>query len=235
MEDPMTTTPLRASHRQTHGGPPLAVLAAVSTALLLASLIIPTAMAGGTFPSPFDANTSILEYFRDHQNAVQVSAFLQFASAVPLAIYAATASARLRNLGIRAPGATIALVGGVLAASFASLSALISWTLSQPGILATPAVVHALHDLAFGTGGPGFVVPFGLLLAGIAVPSAFGRLLPRWLVTIGLVLAVVAEVSTLTLLVDGASYLLPAARFAGLAWLITAGALLPKTRVGAEQ
>jgi hypothetical protein len=231
----MTASPVRASHRQTHGGPPLAVLAAVSTALFLASLIISTAMANATFPSPFDANASILEYFRDHQNAVQVSAFFQFASAVPLAIYAATVSARLRNLGIRAPGATIALVGGALAASFAGISALVSWTLSQPGVLATPAVVHALHDLAFGTGGPGYVVPLGLLLAGIAVPAAFGRLLPRWLVTIGLVLAVIAELSTFTLLVDGAAYLLPIARFAGLAWLITAGALLPKTRVGADQ
>jgi hypothetical protein len=36
----------------------------------------------------------------------------------PPAIFAATASARLHVLGIRSPGATIALVGGPVAAAF---------------------------------------------------------------------------------------------------------------------
>jgi hypothetical protein len=226
--------PVRAPHRQAQGGPPLVGVAAVSTALFLASLIIGTAMAGGTYPSPFVSGTTILHYFRDNANAVRVMAFFQFASAVPLAIYAATVSARFRNLGIRAPGATIALVGGVLAAGLLATSALVTWTLSQPGVAGSPAVVRALHDLTFATGGPGYVVAFGLLLAGIAIPAAFGRLLPRWLVTAGIVLAVVAELSTLSLLFTGAAYLLPVARFAGLAWLIVAGALLPKTRRGAN-
>ncbi len=37
-----------------------------------------------------------------------------FASTVPLAIYAAIASSRLRTLGVTAPGATIALAGGLI-------------------------------------------------------------------------------------------------------------------------
>ena len=222
--------PPRPVHRQFPGGPPLAGLAVTATVLFLTGLIASTAIAGAAFPSPTDQAGGILAYFRDHPDAVTVSGFFQFAAAVPLAIYAATASSRLRTLGIRAPGATIALAGGVLAAAFLALSGLVTWTLAQPAVLASPPLVRALHDLAFAAGGPGSVVPFGLLIAGLAVPAAFGALLPRWLVAAGLLIALAAEFSTLSLLVNGAAYLLPVARFAGLAWLITAGALLPKTR-----
>ncbi|MBV9662069.1 MAG: hypothetical protein JO337_13015 [Acidimicrobiales bacterium] len=223
-----TTQPIR--HRQRQGGPSLLGLGVVSLVLFLASLVISTAMAGRTYPSPFASASTILGYFRDHEGAVRAGAFLQFASGVPLLIYAATASARLRNLGIRAPGATIALAGGILSAGLLGLSALTSWTLSQPTVSSVDGVVRALHSLAFATGGPGFVVPFGLLIAGMAVPAAFGRLLPRGLWMAGLAVAVLAEVSTLSLVANGADFLLPIARFGGLGWMIGAGALLPTRR-----
>ena len=230
-----TQAPPRPVHRQFPGGPPLAGLAITSTALFLAGLIASTAMAGKAFPSPFDSATSILAYFDHHQDAVTVSGFFQFAAAIPLAIYGATVSSRLRTLGIRAPGAIIALAGGALAAAFLSISGLVTWTLSRPAVLASPPLVRALHDLAFATGGPGSVVPFGLLIAGLAVPAAIGALLHRWLAATGLIIALVAEFSTLSLLINGAAYLLPVARFAGLAWLITAGALLPRTRASGSE
>jgi hypothetical protein len=183
-----------------------------------------------TFPSPYGTATDVLAYFHDHPEAVRVNALLQFAAAIPLAIYAATASARLNRLGIRAPGATIALAGGVLSAAFMACSALVVWVLSRPEVRDDPALVRALHDLAFVTGGPGNVVPLGLLVAGIAVPGLLARLLPRWLAAAGLWIAAVAELATLALLFDGAAFLLPLARFTGLAWLITIGFLLPQSR-----
>jgi hypothetical protein len=226
----MATTMQPIRHRQGQGGPSLLGLAVVSVGLFLAGLLISTAMAGHTYPSPSASANTVLQYFRAHRDAVRVGAFFQFGSAIPLLIYAATASARLRNLGIRAPGATIAMAGGVASAAFLSLSALTSWTLSQPAVLPVGSVVRALHGLAYATGGPGFVVPFGLLIAGMAVPAAFGRLLPRGLWTAGLAVAVLAELSTLSLMADGAAFLLPIARFGGLIWLVAAGALLPTNR-----
>lgn len=74
------------------------------------------------------------------------------------------------------------------------------------------------------------MVPFDLLLAGIAAPAAFAKLFPRWLVVAGLALGVAAKFSSLTLVVAGASVLIPTARFGGLVWLITAGVLLPRGR-----
>lgn len=223
------TTPSR--RRQAQGGPPLGILAVVFTALFVAGVAVSTAMAGGhTYPSPFSDATAILAYFHDHRGAAAVNGFFQLGAAIPLAIYAATVSARLRTLGIQAPGATIAQVGGVLAAAFLALSGLVSWVLSRPEIGTDPALVRALHDLGFATGGVGHVVPLGLLLAGIAVPGWLVRLIPRWLAFAGLGIAAVAELSTLSLLVQNLSYLLPVARFTALAWLIAVGFLLPRTR-----
>jgi hypothetical protein len=100
--------------------------------LSLAGLITSTAMAGKAFPSPSGSSATILAYFHDHQGAVNVSALFQLAASVPLAIYAATVSSRLRTLGIRAPGATIAFAGGVLAAALLSISGLVTGRWPSP-------------------------------------------------------------------------------------------------------
>lgn len=217
------TSPRRAAQ----GGPPPGILAVVFTVLLLGGVVLAAATG---FPSPDSAAAGIQAYFHDHPDAVRISAFLQFGAAVPLAIYAAAVSVRLRALGIRAPGAAIAGVGGILAAAFLALSGLFDWVLARPEILAEPALVRALHDLAFASGGPGHIVPLGLLIAGIAVPGWLARLLPRPLAFAGLAIAAVAEASTLSLLFDGAAFLLPIARFTGLVWLIATGFRLPRVR-----
>lgn len=221
------------AYRATAGPPPV-LLAVVSTGLLIAGLVISTTMAGETFPAPFAPAEAVEAYFRANPGAVAVTAFCTFASGVPLAIFAATVSARLHVLGIRNPGATIALVGGSLAAAFLCLSGMLSWALSRPETVGEPAVVHALQALTFMTGGPGHVVLLGLLVAGIAVPGLLAGLLPRWLAVAGLALAAVSELSTLTLLFDGAIALVPVGRFGDLLWLVAAGALLPKRRTPAN-
>ncbi|WP_433340705.1 hypothetical protein [Streptomyces sp. CA-253872] len=119
---------------------------------------------------------------------------------------------------------------GLLASAALAASGLLTWTLGQPAALGTPGVARTLQYLAFASGGPGHVVPFGLLLAGVAVPSPLAGLLPRPLAWAGLVLAGLAELSVLALLAEPLAPLLPVARFGGLAWLIVAGFLLPRTR-----
>ncbi|MDF3338085.1 hypothetical protein P3H80_11670 [Mycolicibacterium septicum] len=215
--------------RPQQSGPPLAPLAAISLVLLLAGLIVGVALAG-VMPMPYAATTTVLAYIRDHAVAVQAVATGTFASSVPLAIYAATVSTRLRQLGVTAPGATIALVGGTLAAAGIGLSGLIAWALSRPELVVDPTLVHALYYLVFLTGGPGHVVALGLLVAGMAVPGLILGLLPRPVAWAGLLIAVIAELSFLTLLHWGFSVLLPVARFGGLIWLIVAGAMLPLRR-----
>lgn len=232
---PDAVTPQARSRRDPQAGPPPGILAVVFTALFLAGLVLSTLLAGGDpFPSPFGSTDTVTSYFRDHTGAVQVSGALQFAASVPLAIYAATVSARLHKLGVRAPGATIALAGGVLASAFLACSGLVTWVLSRPEVASRAETVRAFQYLAFGLGGPAHVVLLGLLVAGIAVPGLLAGLLPRALAVAGLAIAAVAELSTLVLLTDAAALLLPVARFAGLLWLVAAGFLLPRRRIRAE-
>jgi hypothetical protein len=213
-----------------HRGPSLLAVAIVFTILFVGSLVISTAMAGGVyFPSPFQPEILSDSYFSQHADAVRVGAFLQFGSAIPLGIFTATAVGRLRFLGVNAAGGFIALFGGLAASVFLALSALIQWVLSEARG-AADSTVHALHLLAFATGGVAYVVPVGLLVAGISVTGGLSRLLPKWLMWFGLAVAAVAEVSSLSLLVAPVMYLLPMARFPAFVWMICVGALLPKMR-----
>ena len=213
-----------------HVGPPLFSLALISVGLFAASLVV-GATGGGPFPSPYDSASDLIAFFSRHSTTVQVAATLQFASAVPLAILAASLSSRLRYLGFaRVPGVLIASTGGTLASGMLAVSALAQWVLSRPGTAANSGVVRPLADLAFATGGPGAVVFLGLLIAGIAVPAAVGRLLPRPVWIAGIAFAAVAELCTIALLSKPAGALLPIARFGSLAWLIATAALLPASR-----
>jgi hypothetical protein len=73
------------------------------------------------------------------------------------------------------------------------------------------------------------------LIAGIAVPSLIVGLLPRPVAWTGLVIAGLAELTTLVLIWQALSPLLPVARFTGLIWLIVAGALLPLRRRNTQE
>src|ERR1700731_3718964 len=211
------------------GGPPLVLVASICVALLLGGVAIGVAV-GGVMPRPYGPAAAVQQYVRAQPVAVQVMAVAVFASSVPLAIYAATASARLRQLGVTAPGATIALTGGTLAAGALGLAGLLAWTLSRPDVSGDTALVRALYFLVFLVGGPGHIVALGLLVAGMAVPSLILGLTPRPLAWVGLAIAAVAELTPLVLVWPGLGVILPIARVSALAWLVVAGALLPLRR-----
>ncbi|MEE6164280.1 MULTISPECIES: hypothetical protein [unclassified Mycolicibacterium] len=224
-----SATAARTARTGRQGGPPLAPLAAVSLGLLLAGVIVGVAV-GGVMPLPYGGAADILRYVHAHHGAVRACAVGTFAASVPLAIYAATVSTRLRQLGVTAPGATIALTGGILAAGSLALSGLICWAMSRPEVVVDDGLIRALYYLVFLIGGVGHIVALGLLLAGIAVPSLLLELLPRALAWGGLAIAVLAEFATLVLVWPETAVVLPIARLTGFVWLIVAGVLLPKRR-----
>ncbi len=223
----MTTVETRGPR---HPSPPLLVVAIIYTLLFAGSLGLSSWMAGTHYPSPFGAPLLASRYFAEHADAVRVGAFLQFGAAIPLGIFTATAVSRLRFLGTEVAGITIALFGGIGASLMLAASALVGWVLSQPGAAEAGSTLHALHLLAFATGGPGHVVLLGLLVAGVSVSGGVMHLLPRWLMVFGLAIAVCAELSVVSLVAPPLSFLLPLARFPALVWLIAVGVLLPKSR-----
>jgi hypothetical protein len=213
-----------------HKGPSLVALAVVFTVLFFAAVIGSTVMAGGApFPSPYQADHLSSFYFTQHADAVRLNAFLQFGAAVPLGLFTAVCVSRLQFLGLNAAGLFIALFGGIAASIMAALSALVMWAISWPEIASSP-FVHPLHVIEFALGGPGHVVPFGLLVAGVSVSARIAKLVPKWIMWFGLVIAIFAELSSFALIVYAATYLLPAARILGFTWLIAVGATLPKSR-----
>jgi hypothetical protein len=67
----------------------------------------------------------------------------------------------------------------------------------------------------------------GLLIAGVCIPALFAKLLPRWIVALGLVLAFAGELSWLNLVFPQALFLIPLVRFPGFIWMIAVGFALP--------
>ena len=210
-----------------HVGPHPGYLAIVFMTLFLASLVPVTLLVSTThFPSPFQPSEEIVAYFKAESSKVIFCAFLQFGAAIPLGIYAATMVSRLAFHGAKQTGITIALFGGFAAASAIALSALVQWTIAQPGISDDATLTRALHYLIFAIGGPGYTVPLGLLIAGIAIPAGVMGLLPKWLAISGVLLGIVGELSSLTLVIPSALYFVPMTRFPGFIWLIAAGFML---------
>lgn len=221
-----TSSPARAV-----GGPNPGVLALVCLGLLIGGLVSMAVLSGGgTITSPFGDTGTVTAIFAEHSFAVRFASMLLLASSIPLGIYAATVYARQQRLGIRVPGPTIGLVGGIIAAILLAVSAIVTWTQSEPAVGADPGLTHALSYLAFAAGGFGHVLGLGLLVAGIAVPGLLLRLMPVAFSWIGLVVAAVAELSFLTMVFEPMQFLIPIGRFGSLIWLVVAGFLLPKTR-----
>lgn len=227
----MTEATVTRPNAPTHHGPHPGVIAAVAFLLMLAGLAVGAAMSGGdTLSSPFTSTAKVVDHVVSHHNATRVSAFFQFGSAVPLAIYAATVYARQQRLGVRVPGPVISLLGGIVAVTSLLLSSFITYVESRPEVGSDHTLVHALAFFAYVAGGPGYVVGLGLLMAGIAVPAYILRFVPRPVAMTGLVLAALAELSWLCLLIEPLQPLLPIGRFLGGLWLILIGFLLPVNR-----
>lgn len=236
-EPPTGVRPDRPSEagRGRPGGPHPGILAAVSLGILLLSLLLAGLLSGGrVFVSPFAPAAEVARFYRENVAGVRIAGMLQFGSAVPLGIFAATVYARALRLGVKVPGPAIGYFGGIAAAVFLMFSGLVTWLLSRPEISADQMLAHALAFLAFATGGVGFVVGLGVLVAGMAVPALILRFIPRWLAWTGLVIAALSELSFLSLAVDPLQFLLPIGRFGGMLWLIAAGFMLPVNRAAAN-
>ncbi|MGH9720050.1 MAG: hypothetical protein ACRD8O_07540 [Bryobacteraceae bacterium] len=227
----MNATPHSTASVTRHAGPPLDFVAGAYALLFLAGLY-PVTIFGGQpyFPGPWESAETIVAFFRARPMAVRICAFLQFGAAIPLGIYTASVVSQLQFLGVRAAGTSIALFGGFTTALTMLAASSVLWTMAQPGIAEDQTVLHALYWIVQALGGAGVSVPFGLLVAGVSIPAWFLKLLPKWVVVLGLALAVCGEVSWTYLISPAALPLVPLTRFPGFVWMIAVGLMLPNTR-----
>lgn len=229
---PVTTATTSRPEPNHPNGPHAGALAIITTALVVAAIALPAVITGHQgFVLPSATPDEVRAYFDTSADAARLTALFQFAAAIPLGILTATLYAHLRRLGIKVPGPSIAMFGGVAAstAMILSCSALYAAAeLGDPARGASGDVLSALTLFAFAAGGAGYVVPLGLLVAGVAVPAYILRLVPRPLALAGLVVALICEFATLDVLSHAFDPLLPIGRFGSLVWLIAVGFLLPK-------
>ncbi|MCU1248144.1 MAG: hypothetical protein JWQ49_1173 [Edaphobacter sp.] len=181
------------------------------------------------FRFPHDSAEKAIAYLAQNGWAIQWGSFCELASAIPLGIFAVTAVSRLRFLGVRAAGESIAFLGGVGVTVMLILSALASWSLTRPGIAETTGAVPALQAISFAGGGPGFSVLLGLFIAGVSVTAGLHKLMPRWLMGLGIVVAIACELASLSLLNFKAAYFIPVGRFVSIVWMIGVSLKLPAT------
>lgn len=214
-----------------HRGPHAGILAIMFSGFFITGLSFVITFSEGAphYPGPWETADAIATYFRNQQHDVLMCAFFQFGAAIPLGLFTATIVSRLKFLGTTAAGANIALFGGFMAALNVGVSSLLLWVMSYPGIAQDETVLRALYYAVFAIGGVGYSVPLGLLIAGISVTAFFMKLLPKWLTIFGLLLAVVGELSWLSLIFPKLLPLIPLTRFPGFIWLVLTGFMLPKT------
>jgi len=210
-------------------GPSLILLATVHVLLFVAGLVAGAMLRhGAPYVTPFAAAEKLRAFLELSPTAVRVSNFFLFASAVPLGIFAVTAVSRLRFLGVRAAGTNIALLGGLIATIALILSGSVGWVLSLPDVSASAPVVKAFVFLNFLFGGVVFAVGFGLLAAGVSVTSYFMRLLPRWMVVLGMVVAIAGELASFSLIAYPANFFIPVTRYLGVIWMVAVAVALTR-------
>ncbi|HEY4051135.1 MAG TPA: hypothetical protein VGM27_30095 [Acidobacteriaceae bacterium] len=216
-------------------GPSLILLATVHILVFAAGLVAgATLRHGAPFVTPFAPAEQLRLFFVQNPTAVRVSNFFLFGSAVPFGIFAVTMVSRLHFMGVRAAGTNIALFGGLAAAMALFLSGIAGWVLSVPEVTASAGVVKAIVFLNFLSGGVFYAVGFGLLAAGVSVTSYFMRLLPRWLVVLGMLLALTGELSSFSLVAYPANFLIPITRFVGYIWMLFVAVALTRNRKVAQ-
>jgi hypothetical protein len=199
--------------------------------ILFCAGLYPVTMFGGMpyFPPPTASVAEMVAFFSTRHAAVLLCAFFQFGAAIPLGIYVTTVVSQLQFLGVRAAGTSIALFGGLATTIGILFGNGYLWTMSYPDISQNPTLLHALYRISFGIGGPGFSVPFGIFIAGIAVTAGLTRLIPRWLMGFGIAIAICGELSWFEMLSSKFLPLIPLTRFPGFLWTILVGFKLPRT------
>jgi hypothetical protein len=227
----MNTKITSATPAVVHQGPHPGMLAVFYTVLFCAGLYPVTALYRQPYwPGPWESASTIIPYFQNHGDRVLLCVFLQLGAMICLGIFTAAVVSRLHFLGSRAAGTYIALLGGFLVVCNAMVGAMAAWSMIHPAVAAYPGALLALYYVAYGLGGPGFSIPMGLFMAGVSITAAFMRVLPRWVVVLGLILAVAGELSWLHLVFPRLLFLVPLVRFPGFIWIIAVGFLLPKQR-----
>lgn len=213
-----------------HWGRHLEVLAIAYAVLFNVGLAFTTyVVPPPNYPAPGSPTGAVLAYFHASGTLIRLNTFVSVGAAVVFGVFVAALVRRLRSLGAAGAGPDIVLFAGFLAAFDQVASHLADWVLTWPDI--GNGTTLGLYYLSYAFGGPGFSVPMGLFVGAACLVARSTRLLPAWIVWLGIAIAIVGAISSLNLLAPTFSRLpltIPLTRFPAFAWLIAAAFTLPK-------
>jgi hypothetical protein len=191
-----------------HTGPNLGMVATVYVLPKIAS-VVPVSAFGSKppfFPGLNAPTEAVVSYFSTHAHAVLICAFLQLGAAIPFGIFAATVASRLHFLGVNAAGASIAFFGGAMAA------------INELNSGARDLRDGEIPGCSERRAGTGLSLPcrcFGRPGVHHAIWTFDGRrlrhsgllkLLPKWLLAFGLLLALTGGLSWLSIVIPQAGF-----------------------------
>lgn len=203
--------------------------------LFAAGLVFADLVASPGFPA-FDASASrINEFFGDNRaEALALSICHCFAARALLLFAAHLRSVLLEHGRGHDEAAALAFAGGVIAASFLLLSALLYWTLTRSEVTTAAGTAEAILLVSYMAGGPAILLPAVPLLAATSRVGAREGWLPGWLVWLGLAGALISLISPLGLLWDDAFAVLLLAAFLLFLWIFATSIVVVR-RVRASQ
>lgn len=217
--------------REPHRGPNLLLLTAVYLGLLIAG----GSRLNAAFAMPRDSAEKAVDYIAKYGWTIQLGSFFELVSAIPLGIFIATTISRLRFLGARSAGESIAFLGGIGATTMLVLAALTNWSLTRPGIPQAAGAPAALRAVSFAAAGPGFAVLLGFFVAGVSLAAGLHKSLPRWLMGFGIAIGLACECAAFTVLNFKAGYFIPVGRFVSIAWMAGVALTLPRGVTGSTE
>lgn len=206
-----------------HSGPNLLLLTVIYLVLLTAG----GSRLSAAFAMPHDSVEKAAAYMAKYGWTIQLGSFFELLSAIPLGIFVATTISRLRFLGVRHAGESIAFLGGIGAITMLVLSALTNWSLTRPGIPEAIGAGVALRAISFAAAGPGFAVLLGFFVAGVSIAAFHDKTLPHWIMWLGMVVGLACELAAFTVLNFKAGYFIPVGRFVSILWMIGISLTLP--------
>jgi hypothetical protein len=198
---------------------------AAAVALFALGLLFADVIASPSYPAIDASGVAARSWFADNAADARWLGFWHGLAALALIVFVSRLHGHTR--GPRRPIVrTTGLAGGFIAASFLLLSAFL-YVLGADPIVKNPSVFRAVLLLSWLCGGPGVLVPLGVMIAS----TTGDRDLPRWLRRAGLFAAVlgVASLSVVLVAPSDTSVLfgvLLAAAITGLAWMLTASIVL---------
>jgi hypothetical protein len=196
-------------------------------ALFIAGLVLSGVLAPAPYPLPGASSAEIMRYFSEGRTAVLTLGFLQALSAISLIVFAACVAAFVRGTasGTRTLS-WLTLGGGILAAAFLLLAALLSWVLALTASEGGAALAGTLHYLIFLAGGPAHVASLAPFVGAGSVAALRAKALPRWISWVGIAAAAISLLCLVSLIWYPASIFIPLGRVLSFVWSIAVSVVL---------